>query len=76
MAKIKDVRVKCPYCGTESPSPIFIGDSESFDSAVTQGNTVQCRNAACRKMFPCNKENMTYRLAEGGGFVGDEFGEK
>lgn len=74
MAKIKESHVQCPHCGTKFPSPIFIADTESFDTAILAGNRAQCPNPNCGKMINCNKENMSYLLAdETGGFVGKEF---
>ena len=75
MAKIKSVSLKCGHCGMQQPSAIFIGDTETFETIVTSGNTQQCRNPKCRQMINVNKENMAYTLADGsGGAVYNEFG--
>ncbi len=74
--KIKEVTIKCGYCGHRFPSPIFIGNTTAFDTAITAGNTAQCPK--CHRMIHCNQENMTYTLAdeEGpGGFVGTDFSD-
>lgn len=72
MAKIKSVSVKCGHCGTVQPSGIFVGDTQSFETLVTSGNTQQCRN--CGKIINMNKENMSYVLADGsGGAMYDDF---
>ncbi len=74
--KIKESYITCGYCGTKFQSPIFFGDTDSFDSAITAGNTAQCPNKNCRKMIHCNRKNMSYLLAdEPGGFVGDDFSD-
>ena len=73
MAKIKESFIKCK-CGHRFNSPIFFGDTETFESATTWGNSAQCPK--CRVMMDCNKTNMSYVL-EGntGGNVGNGFGE-
>ncbi len=74
MAKIKESYIQCGHCGTKFTSPIFIGDTDSFESATMAGNRAQCPN--CRKMIHCNKENMSYLLDdERGGFVGTDFSD-
>jgi hypothetical protein len=69
MSKVNEIQIKCleDSCGVWFPSPIFFGDTESFDTSTMQGNTVQCPQ--CRAMTPCNKENMRMR-GKDGGFVG------
>lgn len=72
MAKIKAAFIQCGHCGTKFPSPIFLGDTKTFESATLWGNRAQCPN--CQRMIDCNKENMSYVLEDGsGGFVGDDF---
>jgi hypothetical protein len=73
--KIKAVNIKCAHCGTTFPSPIFMGDVPTFESALTWGNKAQC--PTCHRMIDCNKDNMSYVL-EGsvGGLVGGDFGAK
>ncbi|WP_082721992.1 hypothetical protein [Burkholderia sp. RF2-non_BP3] len=74
MAEIKEIWIKCPN-GHRFRSPIFLGDTETFDSGVLFGNTAQC--PTCGALVDCNKENMSYILADGsGGLVGDGFGKK
>jgi len=71
MAKIKSASIKCGHCGDKFPSPIFLGDTETFDSATVSGNIAQCPK--CGGVVNCNRENMSYELADTtGGFVGDE----
>lgn len=73
MDKIEKSFVKCS-CGHRFPSPIFFGSVAVFESATTSGNSVQC--PSCRKMFACNKDNMSYVLTgNSGGSVGDDFGK-
>jgi hypothetical protein len=73
MAEIKESFIKCPKCSTRFPSPIFFGDTISFETATTWGNTAQCPK--CGDMVKCNKENMSYTLADdSGGGVGGGFG--
>jgi len=71
MSEVNEIQIKClnPSCGTWFPSPIFFGDTESFDSSMLEGNTVQC--SSCGSMTPCNKENMRVR-GKDGGFVGSD----
>ena len=72
MAQIKESFIKCK-CGHRFHSPIFFGDTETFDTATTSGNKAQC--PSCEIMIDCNKTNMSYILADNsGGAVGDEFG--
>lgn len=73
MAQIKISFIKCK-CGHRFNSPIFFGDTETFDLATTSGNKAQC--PSCRTMIDCNKTNMSYVLADNsGGAVGHGFGE-
>jgi len=67
MAKTESIEIRCEHCQKWFPSPIFIGDSESFDTSVLFGNTAQCRH--CQKMTGCDKNNFRARF-EGGGFLG------
>lgn len=73
--KIKSVSILCGYCKTRFPSPMFIGDINSFESTATARIKVRC--PACRQLIDCNKENMAYVLADdSGGLVGRSFGDK
>jgi hypothetical protein len=75
MQRIKSVSLKCPHCGHQFPSPIFITDVVAFETAVTSGNKTWCPK--CRQKIDCNKENMAYVLADdSGGAVGPDFGNK
>lgn len=67
MAKTKEISLRCLHCRQWFPSPIFFGDSESFDTATLFGNLAQCRH--CGKMTGCNKENFRATF-EDGGFLG------
>ena len=69
MTKINEVQIKCikKGCGSWFKSPISFGDSQSFETTMMSGNTVQCPK--CGTMTPCNKENMRVRGANSG-FVG------
>lgn len=69
MAKTKFIRIRCLHCRTWFPSPIFIGDSESFDASILFGNRAECPK--CKKLTGCNKENFHARF-EDGGFLGVE----
>lgn len=72
MAAIKESYIKCGHCGNRFRSPIFFGDTETFDSALTAGNSAQC--SGCGNMIRCDKSNMSYVLADdSGGGVGDDF---
>ncbi len=73
-AKIKESYIKCGHCGMKFRSPIFFADTDSFETATMMGNQAQCPQ--CGRMIHCNKENMSYVLAddeEPGGFVGYDF---
>jgi hypothetical protein len=73
MDKIKSVHILCGHCNTRFPSPIMFGDVQTFESATTAGNIAQCPR--CRTMINCNKDNMSYVLADdSGGSVGPNFG--
>jgi hypothetical protein len=67
MAKTKEISIRCLNCNQWFPSPIFFGDSESFDTSTLFGNLAQCPH--CGKMTGCNKENFRARF-EDGGFLG------
>ena len=69
MSKVNQIEIRCSHCSTWFPSPIFFGDSESFETSTMYGNTVSC--PSCGKMTSCNKENMRVRH-EKGGFLGDD----
>lgn len=71
MAEVKEVHIKClnADCGVWFPSPIFFGDTESFDTSTLIGNVVKCPK--CGSMTPCNKENMRVR-AKDRGFIGKD----
>ena len=69
MSKVTEISIKCEHCKKWFPSPIFFGDSESFDTSQLFGNLAQCKH--CGKMSGCNKENFRVRF-EGGGFLGSE----
>ncbi|MFS8083656.1 MAG: hypothetical protein ACMG51_09400 [Ginsengibacter sp.] len=72
--RIHDVTIKCPHCGQRFPSPIFIRNTAAFESAILSNNATNCPNPKCGKDIDCNKENMSYTLAdEVGGFVGYDF---
>jgi predicted RNA-binding Zn-ribbon protein involved in translation (DUF1610 family) len=74
MAAIKESFVKCPQCGNRFRAPIAFRDTEMFESALTWGNRVKC--GSCGTMIDCNKDNMSYVLADdSGGSVGGKFGE-
>lgn len=73
MTKIKDIHLRCPKCKTRFRSFIQFGTLSAFETAITQGNTTDC--PSCGHVFPCNRDNMSYVLADGsGGGVGPEFG--
>jgi hypothetical protein len=64
MSKTESIEIRCQHCGQWFPSPIFMGDSRSFDTAKLFGNQAQCSN--CGKMTGCNKENFRARFEDGG----------
>jgi len=75
MADIKESHIKCGHCGHRFNSPIFFGNTETFETATTSGNTAQC--PSCNKMINCNKSNMSYVLADDtGGAVSNDFGKQ
>lgn len=67
MARVTEISIRCEHCRKWFPSPIFFGDSESFDTSVLFDNRAQCRH--CGRMTGCDKENFRVRF-EGGGFLG------
>jgi hypothetical protein len=67
MAKTLEISIRCEHCKQWFPSPIFIGDSESFDTSVLFGNIAQCPH--CLKPTGCDKENFRARFDDGG-FLG------
>ncbi|WP_258831440.1 hypothetical protein [Peribacillus frigoritolerans] len=68
MAKINSIDVYCPTCKTWSPSPIFIGNTETFASMIASGNTTNCIKG---HIINCNKENFRVR-SDDGGFRGND----
>lgn len=64
MGKTKEISIRCLHCREWFPSPIFFGDSESFDTATLFGNLAQCPH--CGKMTGCNKNNFRARFEDGG----------
>lgn len=64
MGKTKEISIRCLHCREWFPSPIFFGDSESFDTATLFGNLAQCPH--CGKMTGCNKNNFRARFKDGG----------
>jgi hypothetical protein len=66
MAKTVSIEIRCLHadCRKWFRSPIFFGDSESFDTATLFGNLAQCPH--CRRMTGCNKENFKARFEDGG----------
>ena len=69
MTKTTEISISCLHCHQWFPSPIFIGDSESFSTSILFGNQAQCQH--CMKMTECNKENFRARF-EDGGFMGTD----
>lgn len=69
MSEIKRIELQCMSCKMWIPSPIQIGDTESFETSKLIGNRFQC--TVCGSMSPCNKENMRWARSDGkGGWVG------
>ena len=72
MPAIKNLQVKCGYCGTYQRSAIGVDSTEALERISMRGNRQQC--GKCGKMFHCNKENFAYTLADGsGGSVAPDF---
>lgn len=69
MAKTTEISIRCQHCRKWFPSPIFMGDRETFSTATLFNNEAQCHH--CRKMTGCDKENFRARF-EDGGFLGSE----
>lgn len=69
MSNTTDIQIKCLNCSNWFKSAIWIGNSETFDTAILFGNLQQCPH--CGKMTSCNKENFKARF-EDGGFLGKD----
>jgi hypothetical protein len=67
MAKTKEISIRCLHCREWFASPIFLGDSETFDTSILFNNQAQCPH--CRRMTGCDKDNFRARF-EDGGFLG------
>jgi len=67
MAKTKEISIRCSQCREWFPSPIFLGDSETFDTSILFSNQAQCPH--CGRMTGCDKDNFCARF-EDGGFLG------
>jgi hypothetical protein len=64
MSKTVSIEIRCLHCKSWFRSPIFFGDSESFDSSQLFANRAQCPH--CSRMTGCNKENFRARFEDGG----------
>ena len=64
MGKTEDISIRCLNCRKWFPSPIFFGDSETFDTSILFGNLAQCPH--CGKMTGCDKNNLRVRFEDGG----------
>ena len=69
MAKTTEISIRCQHCRKWFPSPIFMGDSETFNTATLFKNKAECPH--CGTMTGCDKENFRARF-EGGGFLGND----
>jgi hypothetical protein len=69
MSRTIEISIRCLHCQKKFRSPIWFGDSNSFDTATLFGNQAQCPN--CKRMTGCNKDNF-YALFEDGGFLGNK----
>jgi hypothetical protein len=69
MSKTTEISIRCQHCKKWFPSPIFMGDSKSFNTATLFNNKAQCHH--CKRMTGCDKENFRARF-ENGGFLGSD----
>jgi hypothetical protein len=69
MSKTTEISIRCEHCKKWFPSPIFMGDSKTFNTTTLFNNKAQCPN--CKKMTGCDKENFRARF-EDGGFLGND----
>jgi len=67
MSKTIEISIRCQHCRNWFPSPIWFGDSKSFDTSTLFANQAQCQH--CGKMTGCDKKNIRARF-EDGGFLG------
>jgi hypothetical protein len=67
MAIKTSCEIKCLNCEKWFRSAIQFGNAKTFFTSSLSGNNQQC--AHCRKMTPCNKENMRFREDDGEGHV-------
>jgi hypothetical protein len=68
MSKTIDISIRCLHCHKTFRSPIWFGDSNSFDTSILFGNLAQCPH--CQNMTGCNKDNVC-ALFEDGGWLGN-----
>jgi hypothetical protein len=71
MAQTKKFEVRCMHedCREWFPTPLYLGNSETFDTSILFQNTTNCPH--CGRDTGCDKENFRV-LFEDGGFVGDK----
>jgi hypothetical protein len=64
MSKTIEISIRCLHCRQWFKSPIWFGDSESFDTSTLLQNVTPCPH--CKKMTGCDKKNFRARFEDGG----------
>lgn len=64
MAAVNQIEIRCQHCRRWFPSPILVGDDESFDTNTLIDETVTCPH--CGQATGCDPEHIRFS-AEGGG---------
>jgi hypothetical protein len=70
MARIRELSVKCGFCGTRSNSKAF-AETEALEAAFASGYMVSCTK--CGKRILCNRGNTSYTVEESAGTGGIDF---
>lgn len=63
MAAVNQIEIRCQHCDRWFPSPILVGDDESFDTNTLADETVTCPH--CGRPTGCDADHTRFS-AEGG----------
>ncbi len=70
MARIRELSIKCGFCGTKFHSKAF-AETEALEAALASGHMINCPK--CGKSILCNRGNTSYTADESAGTGGIDF---